>query len=47
MGATVSIGTGLALSLKYKNDNGIATVYYGDGAASWGQVFESFNMASC
>jgi pyruvate dehydrogenase E1 component alpha subunit len=46
VGAQVPIGTGLALAHKYKGDGGVALIYYGDGAANQGQVFEAFNMAS-
>ena len=45
VGASVSIGNGLAFAHKYKGDNGVCCCYFGDGAVNQGQVYESFNMA--
>jgi pyruvate dehydrogenase E1 component alpha subunit len=45
VGGQVSLGTGLALADKYRDNGKVSFTYFGDGAANQGQVYESFNMA--
>ncbi len=46
VGASVALGTGLAFTHKYTEDNAVNLCYFGDGAAHQGQVYEVFNMAA-
>lgn len=46
VGAGTSIGAGLGFAHKYKNDDGVAIAYMGDGASNQGQVAECYNMTA-
>jgi len=45
VGANVPLGAGLAFADKYKGNDNVTFVYFGDGAANQGQVYETYNMA--
>ncbi|KAF9114614.1 alpha subunit of pyruvate dehydrogenase [Mortierella sp. GBA39] len=45
VGAQVPLGAGIAFAQKYLGMKVATFVFYGDGAANQGQVFEAFNMA--
>ena len=46
VGAQVSIGTGLGFSNWYRETDRVSVTYFGEGASSQGQVYESFNLAA-
>ena len=46
VGAQVPIGTGIAFADKYRGNGNVCVTYFGEGASSQGQVYESFNMAA-
>lgn len=46
VGASSSLGTGLALAHQYNGDKGVAIAYSGDGASNQGQFYEAMNMAA-
>lgn len=45
VGGGIPIGTGLALSIQMKGSRQVSVVFFGDGAADEGVVYESFNYA--
>lgn len=46
VGAQVALGIGLAFANKYRGTDEVSVAYFGEGASSQGQVYESFNLAA-
>ncbi len=46
VGAQVGLGNGLAFANHYRGNDRVCLTYFGEGASSQGQVFESFNLAA-
>jgi pyruvate dehydrogenase E1 component alpha subunit len=45
VGGGIPIGTGIALSIKMKNTRQVSIIFFGDGAADEGVLYESLNFA--
>ncbi|HZJ57685.1 MAG TPA: pyruvate dehydrogenase (acetyl-transferring) E1 component subunit alpha [Clostridia bacterium] len=45
VGSHIPLATGVALKIKYKEDDGVVACYFGDGAIHQGSFHESLNMA--
>ena len=45
VGAQIPIATGMALKIKYNDEQGVVLCYFGDGAIHQGVFHESLNMA--
>lgn len=45
VGGGIPIGTGLALSIKMQNQRRVSAIFFGDGAADEGVLYESVNFA--
>ncbi|MCO5268181.1 MAG: pyruvate dehydrogenase (acetyl-transferring) E1 component subunit alpha [Brumimicrobium sp.] len=45
VGAQIGMGAGIAFADKYKKNDNVTLVYFGDGAARQGILHETFNMA--
>lgn len=46
VGSTIPVATGAALAKKYKGEDGLVCVFFGDGALEEGVFFESLNFAA-
>ena len=46
VGGSIPIGTGLALSIQMKKEDHVSVVFFGDGAADEGVLYESVNFAT-
>jgi len=45
VGGGIPIGTGLGLAIQMKNSSQVSTIFFGDGAADEGVLYESINFA--
>jgi len=46
VGGGIGLAVGAALAHKYKNDQGVAVTFFGDGASNQGVLYEGMNLAS-
>jgi len=46
VGAQIPVGTGVALKIRYRGEDGVVLCYFGDGAIHQGSFHESLNLAA-
>lgn len=46
VGGGISIGTGMGLAIKMQKKNNVSVIFFGDGAADEGALYESINFAA-